>query len=53
MDRWSSEQLTRMEKGGNARAREFFENKFGTAFKTMAIPEKVRPIHKSKIYVVV
>lgn len=41
MDRWSIEQLTRMEKGGNARAREFFENKFGPGYKTLTIPEKV------------
>jgi hypothetical protein len=42
MDRWSVEQLTRMEKGGNARAREFFETKFGPGYKTMTIPEKAR-----------
>src|SRR5438046_5712816 len=53
MDGWSNEQLTHMAKGGNARAREFFENKFGTAFKTMTIPEKVHPFPKGKIYVVV
>jgi len=42
MDRWSSEQLVRMEKGGNAKAREFFESKFGAAtYKSMTIPEKV------------
>jgi hypothetical protein len=42
MDRWSSEQLTRMEKGGNAKAREFFESKLGAAtYKSMTIPEKV------------
>ena len=42
MDRWSSEQLVRMEKGGNAKAREFFESKVGAAtYKSMSIPEKV------------
>jgi len=47
MDRWSVEQLTRMEKGGNAQARAFFENKFGPGYKTMTIPEKVRS-HQNK-----
>jgi hypothetical protein len=41
MDRWSKEQLVRMEKGGNGPAKQFFEQRFGTAYKTMAIPEKV------------
>lgn len=41
MDRWSNEQLTRMEKGGNLHAREFFEQKFGVGYKTMTIPERV------------
>lgn len=42
MDRWSNEQLTRMEKGGNGKAREFFESKFGAAsYKAMTIPERV------------
>ena len=41
MDRWSTEQITRMEKGGNAKAREFFEQKFGSGYKGMSIPEKV------------
>jgi hypothetical protein len=44
MDRWSTEQLTRMEKGGNGKAREFFESKFGAAsYKAMTIPERVPP----------
>jgi hypothetical protein len=43
MDRWSVEQITRMEKGGNAKAREFFEGKFGEKYKGMSIPEKVSP----------
>lgn len=42
MDRWSSDQLVHMEKGGNAKAREFFESKLGTGYKSMTIPEKVR-----------
>lgn len=42
MDRWSKEQITRMEKGGNANAREFFEGKLGAAkYKALTIPEKV------------
>jgi hypothetical protein len=41
MDRWSNEQLTRMEKGGNLRAKEFFEQKFGGGNKTMTIVERV------------
>jgi hypothetical protein len=41
MDRWSVEQITRMEKGGNGAAREFFESKFGAAYKTKSIPDKV------------
>jgi hypothetical protein len=44
MDRWSTEQLTRMEKGGNARAKEFFEQKLGPTYKTMIIPERVPSI---------
>ena len=41
MDRWSVDQISRMEKGGNASAREFFESKFGANYKTMKIQEKV------------
>ena len=41
MDRWSMEQITRMEKGGNAKAREFFEQKFGSNYKQLTIPQKV------------
>ena len=52
MDRWSVEQLTRMEKGGNARAREFFESKFGPGYKTMTIPEKAYH-HQNNAYAVV
>jgi hypothetical protein len=42
MDRWSAEQLIRMEKGGNAKAKEFFEQNLGQSYKTMTIPERVR-----------
>lgn len=41
MDRWSKEQLLRMERGGNAPAKQFFEQRFGSTYKTMTIPEKV------------
>ena len=49
MDRWSQEQIIRMEKGGNAKAREFFELKFGAAgLKQLSIPQKV--IHLNICY---
>ena len=51
MDRWSLEQVTRMDKGGNACAREFFETKFGAAYKTMTIPEKVWPLIQRVHYI--
>jgi hypothetical protein len=41
MDRWSVEQLTRMEKGGNGPCKEFFEKQFGPQYKTLTIPQKV------------
>ncbi len=41
MDRWSVEQITRMEKGGNAPCKEFFERQFGSQYKSLTIPQKV------------
>ena len=41
MDRWSVEQITRMEKGGNAPCKEFFEKQFGSQYKSLTIPQKV------------
>jgi len=41
MDRWSVEQLTRMEKGGNGPCKEFFEKQLGAQYKTLTIPQKV------------
>ena len=53
MDRWSQDQLLRMEKGGNAKCREFFESKLGAAgYKSKTIPEKVFIIKHELITVV-
>jgi len=41
MDRWSVEQLTRMEKGGNGPCKEFFEKQLGAQYKSLTIPQKV------------
>jgi hypothetical protein len=41
MDRWSVEQITRMDKGGNAPCKEFFEKQFGLQYKSLTIPQRV------------
>jgi Putative GTPase activating protein for Arf len=43
MDRWSVEQITRMDKGGNAPCKEFFEKQFGLQYKSLTIPQRVSP----------
>jgi hypothetical protein len=49
MDRWSVEQILRMERGGNAKATEFFHEKFGVQnYKLLSIPQKVPPCVRSK-----
>jgi ADP-ribosylation factor GTPase-activating protein 1 len=50
MDRWSEEQITRMDKGGNGKARAFFEEKFGANCKQLSIPQKVFSFDKTNKY---
>jgi hypothetical protein len=38
MDRWTPEQIIRMQKGGNEKAKTYFDSKFKTK---VSIPEKV------------